>query len=72
VTCWGVEKLKTILGSTPVVVMVEANEEVSLKLDEGCELIAGVVQKSAAWPGCPKDWWKLFCIGAGARFGVCH
>jgi hypothetical protein len=44
----GLVKLKIMLGSTPVVVMVEAKDDVSLKLELGCELMAGVVQKSAA------------------------
>lgn len=40
-------KLKTMLGSTPVVVDVEANELVSCaKLPVGCKLMAGVLQKS--------------------------
>lgn len=33
--CCGLAKLNNMLGSTPVVVIVDANDEVSLKLDEG-------------------------------------
>ena len=47
----GLVKLKIMLGFTPVVVMVDANDDVSLKLGVGCELIAGVVQKSAGCEG---------------------
>lgn len=43
----GLVKLKIMLGSTPVVVTDDANDEVASKLGVGCELIAGVVQKSA-------------------------
>ena len=47
----GLVKLKIMLGSTPVVVMVDAKDDCSLKDDCGCELIEGVVQKSGPWLG---------------------
>jgi hypothetical protein len=68
----GLVKLNIMLGSTPVVVMVEAKEDVSLKLGVGCELIAGVVQKSAAWSGRPKEADKSCCGGGADMSGVCH
>lgn len=65
-------KLKIMLGSTPVVVMVDAKDEDASKLGVGWELIAGVVQKSFVGCACPKDAWRFACGGAAARLGVCH